>query len=174
MRNFSACLISAILLFACSKPQQSKISDYQPEEFEGGWLLSEVQWISADTTVTFNPEQKGVFIFSEGSYSIQWSPSTNKRTPFKNLSEPEDTEVLTAFRSVVFNAGTYLYTDSTITATALIAKVPGFEGGKQYYSYSIIDEQLSLTMFDETYPNGDKPKWSGVWQTKFVLTPLKP
>ena len=80
--------------------------------------------------------------------------------------EPCQIEV---FHSIAFNAGTYELTDSALTTTAIIAKVPGFEGGKQFFRYHIDHSTLTLVMFDETYPNGTKPTWSGKLEVKFVL-----
>lgn len=57
-----------------------------------------------------------------------------------------------------------------MNATAMVAKVPGFEGGQQHYNFRFENEQLILTMCDETYPDGSKPDCSGKWQTEFTLS----
>ena len=46
---------------------------------------------------------------------------------------------------------------------------PGFEGGQQYYKMALNEEALELVMFDETYPNGNKPEWYGRLKVKFIL-----
>ena len=76
-------------------------------------------------------------------------------------------------KSVVFNGGTWISNDSVLTTTAEIAKVPGFEGGKQFYKYKLDGNMMELTMYDETYPNGDKPAWYGKVKTKFVLSKIQ-
>ncbi|MCB0689938.1 MAG: lipocalin-like domain-containing protein [Saprospiraceae bacterium] len=135
----------------------------------GSWSMREVHWISTDTTYSIHNTQPGIFIFTPKSYAIMWTPSQQPRRAFEVLSKPTDEEILDGFRSVVFNAGSYVWTDSTLISTAVIAKVPGFEGGKQYYRYQIEHGILTLVMFDETYPDGSKPEWSGRYVTKFIL-----
>ncbi len=135
----------------------------------GSWNVKEVHWKTKDTIYSITNAQPGIFFFTDSSYAIMWTPIDKPRKPFKTLSNPTDEELISGFRSVVFNAGNYTFTDTIITTTAFIAKVPGFEGGKQFYRYSIDGEKLRLTMYDETYPNGEKPKWFGKFVTEFVL-----
>lgn len=135
----------------------------------GSWQLQSVKWISAARTVQIEQAQPGLFIFDESYYSLMWSPKQTPRTPFVNLSKPTDEEVLDGFRSIVFNAGTYQISGQQINTTALVAKVPGFEDGQQHYNFYFENNQLILTMYDETYPDGSKPDWSGQWQTEFTL-----
>ncbi len=113
--------------------------------------------------------QPGIFMVTDTRYSIIWTPTNAPRTPFEILSKPTDAEAIAGFKSVVFNAGTYEIADDKFTIQAEIAKVPGFEGGRQFFEFSIDGDLLSLTMFDETYPDGTKPAWSGLWKTKFVM-----
>jgi hypothetical protein len=135
--------------------------------------MQTIKWITKDTTYTIEKSQPGIFIFSKDHYSIMWSPIKKQRLPFKKLSNPTKDEIISRFKSIVFNAGSYSYTDSTVTSTAFVAKVPGFEGGKQFYRYKIVGEQMTITMFDETYPDGNKPKWSGKYSTQFILKKAK-
>ncbi|MEQ8576637.1 MAG: hypothetical protein RIB63_21415, partial [Fulvivirga sp.] len=73
------------------------------------------------------------------------------------------------FKTVVFNSGSYEISDSVFTTTADIAKVAGFESGKQYYKIEFKEDELYLTMFDETYPDGKKPEWYGKLKILFKL-----
>lgn len=173
MKNFVKCccfFLSVLAISSCQNPKVPETTENPaPHPLLGSWEMASVHWISADTTYSVAQAQPGIFMFDSVRYSIQWTPTETKRTPWANLSEPTDEETIAGFRSVVFNAGTHSMTDSTLTTTAKIAKVPGFEGGIQYYRFKIEGDQLELTMFDETYPDGQKPKWSGKWQTKFVM-----
>lgn len=135
----------------------------------GSWMMEEINYIYPDTTYKVSPANVGTFIFADYRYIIMYNPWRTERTPFKTLSKPTQNEMIHAFKTLVFNTGKYVFTDSTITTTADIAKVPGFEGGKQYYRYTIEDDVLYITMYDETYPNGDKPEWYGKLQINFVL-----
>ncbi len=162
---FSALLI---VVSSCSISKDKSLRDNQ-NSLIGSWKMESFHWISKDTTYSRVNVHPGIFLFTGRSYSIQWTPTKAARVPFKILSKPTDEEKIEGFQSVVFNAGSYSYTDTTVISTAYIAKVPGFEGGKQFYSYNIKGDVLILTMYDETYPDGTKPEWSGNWKTKFVL-----
>lgn len=135
----------------------------------GAWEMQAVHWIHAGGRNSVSPAQPGLFLFTDRRYAIMWTPTRSPRTAFQALAKPTDAETIAGFRSVVFNAGSYAYTDTTVTTTAQIAKVPGFEGGQQHYRYTLEGETLTLTMFDETYPGGAKPEWAGKVQTQFVL-----
>ena len=131
--------------------------------------MTEVHWVSEGETFSIPDAQPGLFLFTPESYSIMWTRTKEPREAFKNLSAPTDDEMKAGFRSVVFNGGRYTFSGDTVTTVATIAKVPGFEGGKQFYRYTIEGDTLRLTMFDETYPDGAKPEWAGTWETEFVL-----
>lgn len=175
MKNAHLLILLSFLLFntwSCTETLEEEVKEEQKASTNplmGAWEMKAVHWKTTDTTYTIATAQPGIFIFTANKYSIQWTPNEEPRTPFQILSKPTDEELIAGFRSVVFNAGSYEMTDSTVTATAFIAKVPGFEGGIQYYRYTIKDDELSLTMFDETYPDGKKPEWFGRYVTEFVM-----
>lgn len=158
-----------VLFFASMASAQTRSPEPVANRLLGAWEMLEVRWVSAKETVSIAKAQPGIFLFTPNRYSILWTRTEKPRVAFKNLSEPTDEEIKAGFQSVVFNGGSYTITDSTVTTTALIAKVPGFEGGQQFYRYTIEGNVLRLTMFDETYPGGRKPDWAGTWQTEFVL-----
>lgn len=163
--------LSLIMInYSCEQvKQEGKVVSQVKNKIKGAWKMEEVHWITKDTTYSIQTAQPGIFIFTDNSYSIMWTPIDKPRTPFKLLSKPTDEEFIAGFKSVIFNGGTYNYTDSTVTTTAFIAKVPGFEGGKQFYRYSFENGLLKLTFFDETYPDGNKPEWLGRYVTEFVM-----
>ena len=168
MKNLSV-LLSLLFLIGCKE-----VSNDQPKnELLGVWEMKSILWITKDTTYTISEAQPGKFIFTPTNYSLMWTPTEEPRIPFRELSNPTNEETIAGFRSIVFNTGTYDYTDSTIVSRAQIAKVPGFEGGQQFYRYNINGDTLSLTMYDETYPNGEKPNWFGRYVTKFILVKIE-
>ena len=164
--RYSLLLPLFLSLLACQEKTSLPSSGHS---LLGAWETKEIHWITVDTTYSIPQSQLGLFLLTANRYSTMWIPQKDPRTSFKNLSEPTESEILEGFRSVVFNGGIYELTDSTLTTTAQIAKVPGFEGGIQYYRYIINGTQLELTMYDETYPDGSKPNWSGKYQTLFVM-----
>jgi len=143
--------------------------NHKPNPLRGSWKVQEIQYQYPDSTYVFKDEDHGRFIFTDTNYTLMYNPRMQKRTPFKNLSNPETDEIISAFRSMVFNTGTYIIEDDVIHTIADIAKVPGFEGGQQYYKMLLNENILELVMFDETYPNGNKPEWFGRLKVKFIL-----
>lgn len=173
---FSALLISSLFLaLSCANDREEKanLPSANTPSIIGSWQINAIHWITKDTTYSIEEAQPGMMIIAPERYALMWTPTEEPRTPFKNLSEPTDDELKAGFRSVVFNGGTYEFTDSILTTTAAIAKVPGFEGGKQIYRYQITGDQMELTMFDERYPDGKRPQWYGRYETKFVMERLK-
>lgn len=155
-------------LCACGPKQPIKAAPKKPTMM-GNWEVQEIHWVSPDKTRSIVPAQTGLFLLNEKRYAIMWTPTATPRTPFGVLASPTDEELKAGFNSVAFNAGTYELTDSILTTTASIAKVPGFEGGRQFFWYHIDHSTLTLVMFDEIYPNGTKPAWSGKLEVKLVL-----
>ena len=135
----------------------------------GSWKVQEIHYQYSDSTYIMKDEDHGRFLFSENNYVVMYNPRMQKRKPFKNLSKPDSYEVKDAFTSIVFNTGSYVLKDSIIITTADIAKVPGFEGGKQFYTMNLSNNNLELIMYDETYPSGEKPEWLGKLKIKFIL-----
>lgn len=138
-------------------------------QLTGSWKVQEIQYQYADTTYIVNDDDYGRFIFSDQHYALQYNPMMTKREAFKVLSKPDSEEIIKAFRSVVFNSGTYKIENNELHTKADIAKVPGFEGGQQFYKIELSKTSLELVMYDETYPNSNKPEWYGKLKIKFVL-----
>ncbi len=158
------------ITFSCDNDNKTQNAySFQHSGLEGSWKVHEIHYKYADTVYKAIGEPYGRFLFTKNQYSLMYNPSMNPRTPFKNLSKPEPDEVASAFGSMVFNSGSYTYEDSVIKTIADAAKVPGFEGGNQYYKVYKEDENMRLTFFDETYPDGNKPEWYGDLEIEFFL-----
>ncbi len=136
---------------------------------EGTWLMQSVHYVSEEKTHSIDPAQPGIFQFTDGWYTIMWTNTREPRTPFSDLANPTPEETNQAFKSIVFNAGQYEIDGDQVRTRAEIARVPGFEGGRQFYHYQIDGDTLELRMVDETYPDGTKPEWLGTWETLFVM-----
>ncbi|MBX2873938.1 MAG: ankyrin repeat domain-containing protein [Saprospiraceae bacterium] len=145
---------------------KEKINQYEKNRkmIAGSWTLSQIRYIYSDTTYVVDQPAGGLFMGSPERYMIMYHPTSEARPAFKDFSKPSCDELRAAFQHLVFNTGAYLLTDKRMTVTPDLARVPGFEGAKQVYQYEVQDEQLSLTLFDETYPNGKKPEWYGKLQ----------
>lgn len=157
-------LFVLIVLLSCTQKEKPEINP-----IHGSWKMKEIHYIYSDSTYSMDVAHMGTFLFTPKRYVIMYTPWKTSRQPFEDISKPKEKEMIASFKTIVFNSGSYTQTDSTITSTADIAKVPGFEGGKQFYRYSIKNNLLDITMFDESYPNGDKPAWYGKMKVRFVL-----
>lgn len=156
--------LAIVAFFSCkSQPENS---------LKGVWKVNEIHWITRDTTYSINNAQPGVFMVSDSKYSFIWTPTREMRIPFKKLAQPTLEEMINGFQSIVLNAGSYMKTDSTFMIKAVVAKVPGFEGGEQTFNYKIDKNRLELKMIDETYPNGEKPNWFGKMETLFIMSKI--
>jgi ankyrin repeat protein len=151
------------LLF-CIKTQENKSN-----RILGSWLMKEIQYRYSDTTIIRKMTYPGRLLVTPDRYAIMYNPSGDMREAAASVGKLTDTEMLYAFKTLVFNSGSYAFTDSIFTATPDIAKVAGFEGGKQYYTYHQFEDKLELNFFDETYPNGEKPIWYGKLKIFFIL-----
>ncbi|ELR72952.1 Ankyrin [Fulvivirga imtechensis AK7] len=138
-------------------------------EILGSWRFKEIHYIYKDTTYSVRKAFPGMFMVTPQRYAIMYNPSDKLRQPFVNISQPTDEEMISAFQRIVFNTGKYELTDSLIITTADIARVPGFEGGRQFYRYIIDKNKLELRMVDEIYPNGSRPAWYGKLEILFIL-----
>lgn len=134
------------------------------QKIEGSWTLSQIQYIYSDTTYVVEEPAGGIFMGNPERYMIMYHPTSQNRPAFKDFSKPTCEELRSAFQHLVFNTGAYSLTNKLMTATPDLARVPGFEGATQVYRYQIEEDQLELTLFDETYPNGKKPEWYGKLQ----------
>jgi len=164
-------LLLALLLGAaagCSERVEEQ-GEPTPDPLPGVWQVTDIQWIYPDTTYRIAEPQPGFLHFSGHRYSFIWTPTQSPRVPFGVLSQPTPEEMQAGFRSIVLNAGTYEKTADEIHIRAEVAKVPGFEGGTQVFSYELTGDTLGFTMTDETYPDGTKPAWSGKMKTAFEL-----
>ena len=135
----------------------------------GSWRLQKIVYHLPDKEVEVNPVQGGRWIFTSNRYALMYVPTTAPRAPFQVLAKPTDSEVLSGFQSVVFNSGSFELEGEKLVTTADIAKVPGFEGGRQFYQVNITGHQLVLRMVDEIYPDQTKPDWSGKVEISFYL-----
>lgn len=161
-----------VLFYACDVPTRGRTSAPATKEksnLNGSWRINEIHWHTKDTTYSIDNAQPGFVVFTDEAYALMWTRTKDARTPFVDLSNPTSEEMIAGFKSVVFNSGTFITKKDTLITKAAIAKVPGFEGGTQYYTYKRDGAQLYLRMYDEIYPNGDHPEWAGIFELAFKL-----
>ena len=124
----------------------SLVAQALPEKIIGSWKVKEIEYIYADTAISVSQSDYGRFIFTDHTYTVGYNPYMNTRVAFKDLSKPDDNELKRTFQTIVFNSGEYTVENKTIHTISDIAKVPGFEGGHQFYSVEFDKGTLLLTM----------------------------
>ena len=151
-----AMIITVFLMSGCAeKKQVMKLSN----RLKGTWIKIETKNTYADSTQIIKYPQPCIFIFSDSYYSFATLRGTAEREPYRQPSNPTVEEIINAYNSYSSNTGRYEITDSTITTFPIIAKVPGYSGGKGVYEYSINSDTLYLTMIKEYSRNGEWASW---------------
>lgn len=113
----------------------------------GVWQLEETTAYNQEGELVYDPEvQTGLFVFTDGHYSIMWT--RNPRPPAAQHWNATDEERLTSFNTMIAHAGRYTHTDTTLRVFAEVAKSPEFVGGSETFSYRVEGDTLHLTALD--------------------------
>lgn len=163
-------VVAELLVAAGAVARPGKeVAPVSAADLRGAWEVQEIHWVGKEQTRSIVPAQPGQLILTGRHYSLVWTTTPTPRVPFKVLAQPGDDEIRAGFQSFAFNAGSYESSGDTLTTTAAVARVPGFEGGRQFFRWQLDGDRLTLTMFDETYPDGSKPAWFGKTEVKLVF-----
>lgn len=135
-RPLSAVLISAFALTACcGLPKSDRTA------LDGTWRVVAVEVEGSGATKHDQP-QPSLVLFSGEYYSWSRVTTTSPRALFV-AETPTDAERIAAFDSVLFNAGTYVVSDSTLTVWPIVARSPNFMGGaSERYRYRLNGDTL--------------------------------
>ena len=145
-------LLAPTLLVAATVPTVGQEQDQHP--LEGVWRVAEITTITADGETGNSKPQPGLFIFTRGHYSAIWTPGSQPRPPYADTWRPTGEEKIRAYDSIIVNAGTYESTESRIVTRPILARVPGFGGGKAIYEYELDGDELSLEKVEEYSRDG--------------------
>jgi ankyrin repeat protein len=145
--------------------------NWSENPIQGSWAIRAIHYKYADTTYQVLMEYPGRLLTTPTAYAILYNPSGKLRVAADSLSQLTEAEMIGAFKSIVFNSGSYLVSKDLLVTTADAAKVPGFEGGQQFFKIEKGENQQScqLTFFDEIYPNGERPSWQGKLEIILLL-----
>lgn len=139
-------IVIGLLLFSCQQPSKneepSAISLEQATQnpFLGSWELD--RFSNQDTAGNY--EVISIILFDDEYFS--WMASRSDRESFEKLTEPTDEELRQAFNTFSAIAGTYEFSDSTITMTQKIVKRPNWMNPPrvEHYAYQIKDGEIHL------------------------------
>jgi hypothetical protein len=125
----------------------------------GVWRVAEVKTVTADSESTNSTPLPGLYIFTQGHYSAVWSTSDAPRQMYEDRWQPTADEKIAAYDSIVVNAGTYELKGSDLVTKPIMARVPGFGGGKALWKYRVDGDDLYLEMFEEYTKDGIRAEW---------------
>ena len=146
------------LLFASASCFAQEISDHQ-SAIVGVWRIAEVKTVTADGESTNSSPLPGLYIFTQDHYSAVWSTSDTPRQMYADRWQPTADEKIAAYDSIVVNAGTYELDESDLITKPIMARVPGFGGGKALWKYRVDGDVLYLEMFEEYTKDGIRAEW---------------
>ena len=140
-------------VYACTPAQPVESEPGASNPFVGAWLITETSVTDpTGTTVNDNPEP-GLYVFTERHFSNMLIPGSER---VRLSPERTDEERLSAYDNFIADAGTYEYTESTLTVDNIIAKVPNVmpprEGFAMTYEWRLDGEQLVITFRDGWAP----------------------
>jgi len=147
--------LALISITACTPAQPAESAGAAANPFVGAWIITETSVTNANgTRVNENPEP-GLYMFTQHHFSNMLIPGAT-RTPFS--AARTDEERLAAYDNFFADAGTYEYTESTLTATNMIAKMPHVmpphATGPLTYQWRLDGDALIMTLRGGWAPRG--------------------
>jgi hypothetical protein len=160
--KLSSFLAIPVFVASCAPEADSVISDYQG--LVGTWLITETTRTIGDSTWVNESPQPGLYIFSQHHFSLMLIPGDSARVEWPGDGTPA--ERLAAFENFVADAGSYEATDSVITMSNIIAKLPWAMnlGGGGPYRYRLDGDTLTLSF---------GPGWLGESEITYRLVRLE-
>lgn len=130
-----------ILAPGCSQPPSADEGS-SGGALEGVWSVVQVDPADAPTV---DPAQPGVYIFAEQHYSAVYTPGPEPRIKAATSFLPTTEEMVAQYQSIIVNSGTYELDGSSFTLRPMIAKSPGFVGGRLIGTYALSGDTLVLS-----------------------------
>ncbi|HSM18498.1 MAG TPA: hypothetical protein VK845_16040 [Gemmatimonadales bacterium] len=109
---------------------------------EGVWSVVAVD--PMDGSAPIDPSQPGLYLFAGSHYSAVYAPGPEARVKSETSFLPNDDEMIAQYQSIIVNSGTYSVDGSSLTLRPMIAKSPGFVGGRLTGTFSVSGDTLVL------------------------------
>ncbi|MDX1647689.1 MAG: lipocalin-like domain-containing protein [Longimicrobiales bacterium] len=136
----------AFLLFGCSGVADAPRT---PGPLEGVWSVAVVE---PEGAPPIDPAQPGMYIFTADHYSAVYTPGPEPRSKAATSFQPTPEEMVDQFQSIIVNAGRYEIDGASITFRPIIARSPGFVGGRLTGAFDVSGDTLTLRherLFDQ-------------------------
>lgn len=134
------------------------VSQKEAENVVGVWQIKEIGRQNVKDSITDKPFPN-ILIFTPHHYSMVWVFGENARRAFSKHWKPTDAEKIERFDSMVVNAGTYEIEGSTLTVHPVVARIPGFVGGKLICEFHVDRDTMKLRFIDEYSYDGVQAPW---------------
>jgi hypothetical protein len=131
-----------VIVAACTPASMEEATSEMRGPLEGVWSLVSVD--PMDGSAIIDPSQPGLYIFAASHYSAVYAPGLDERVKSAASFLPTDAEMLEQYRSIIVNSGTYQIDGSSLTYRPMIAKSPGFVGGRLTGTFSVSGDTLTL------------------------------
>ena len=132
---------------ACTPAQPVESEQAASNPFVGAWLITETSVTDPTGTIVNENPEAGLYIFTERHFSNMLIPGS-ERAPFSQERTGE--ERLAAYDNFIADGGTYEYTESTLTANNIVAKVPNVmpphASGPLTYQWRLDGDELVMTL----------------------------
>ena len=168
------CFISAMILAACSQPQErAEVAGQAEPGIEGVWTHVETEQIGGpDEGANANPQPSLVFI-TQNYYCSNFVSAAEPRPAF-NTQTPSTEQMAQAYQGFISAAGPYELRGSTIILQPSVSIEPDLMYGSSLeFEYKLDGDTLTLTMDPAKikYTTYDyKPPYT---ESRFVLKRLE-
>ena len=140
--------LTVVGVHACTPAQRVESVVALSNPLVGAWLITETSVTDQTGTIVDENPEPGLYVFTEHHFTNMLIPGS-ERAPFSQ--ERTDEERLKAYENFIADGGTYEYTESTLTARNIIAKVPNVmpphaSSGGLTYQWRLEGDDMVLTL----------------------------
>ena len=167
MRRFVFAAFALTVLAACQPPANE---DANP--LVGAWQVTKMMTTSPDSSYTISDPQPGLYLFTEGHYSMMYVPAGEPRpldagdVPILGALIPTDAEKIASWETIIANSGSYAISGSTLTTRPMVAKSANLmaAGDPLLMTYQVTGDTLQVSF---------APQWTPEIQTLTTLTRIR-
>jgi hypothetical protein len=138
-------LASGVQAGTAAQPAQGESAKANP--LLGAWLITETSVTDQNGTTVNRTPEPGIYIFTQRHFSNMLIPGSPRALFGRPATQQER---LNACDNFIADSGTYEYTQTTLTARNIIAKVPNVmpphSSGALTYQWRLDGDRLTLTL----------------------------
>jgi len=148
MRRFVLVALALTVFVACEPAAEEETNPLL-----GAWQVTEMTTTSPDSSFTISNPQPGLYLFTEGHYSMMYVPTGEPRpldegdVPMLGALAPTDAEMIASWETIIANSGSYTTDGSTLTTRPMVAKSANLmaAGGPLTMTFQVMGDMLHVT-----------------------------